>query len=378
MFEGEGLHAEVVLADDGPRQRWTGHGPTSRDQLARLVERLDRLAGLAVPVVVATHVGEPSVVDLSWSGPTTLASMAVAEPARARELLATVAGIVQAAHRRGVGHGRIEPASISIEPGGRPVLTGFDPDFDLTEEGADADADAISRLANELLTALPRVGFRRVDREAIAALRAVAEPRPHTIAELVTLTESTGRSSGHRSPRRAPPPGSPGLAAAVVVVVGAALAAVTLTRSPPEPVATPPTTSTNTTGRPAPPPTAVNRCPAIDGPGADIDGDGCLESVTVDGTLVSSGAASWQVGTDGDQIVVGDWDCDGKATPAVLRPATGAVFVFSSWADRTPVSVAPSELSPGLAELWVDDPDGDGCHRLLGVDAYGARWEIGG
>jgi hypothetical protein len=63
----------------------------------------------------------------------------------------------------------------------------------------------------------------------------------------------------------------------------------------------------------------------------DVDGDGCLDAVHVDGNVVEVGDRRWQVGGPGDTLTLADWDCDGDATPALLRRDTGEVFVFADW-----------------------------------------------
>ncbi|MCP5027019.1 MAG: hypothetical protein GY929_12115 [Actinomycetia bacterium] len=383
MVADEPLQSEIVLSPDGARERWTGHGPHARDQLIGMVEGLERLAGLAVPRVLATHTGDPTVVDLSWAGPTTLANIRPADAGQALSLIGAVATTVQAGHARGVRHGALEPSLVTLDPDGTPVVTGFTPNQDLLDEGTDADADSISRMAALLLGGLPRLPRSRAAHHALSALREMAQPRPHTMAELVAL--AAGSPPDIPGPARQ---GRAGIRAAVTVIgaVGVIVAAYTALsagrRSPPGTTAAPTTTAATaaviaspTSAPPAPPPTAP-ACPAIEGTGADIDGDGCLDWVTIDGTLVTSAHAVWEVGAEGDLIVLGDWNCDGMATPAALRPTTGAVFVFESWVDRTPTSIAPVEVSPGLAGLHADDPDGDGCHRLLGVDAGGTRYAI--
>lgn len=52
----------------------------------------------------------------------------------------------------------------------------------------------------------------------------------------------------------------------------------------------------------------------------------------------ASGTTRYQLGQPGDHLVVGDWDGDGNATPAVFRPSTGELFLFNAWAtpDRPP------------------------------------------
>ena len=38
---------------------------------------------------------------------------------------------------------------------------------------------------------------------------------------------------------------------------------------------------------------------------------------------------AFRVGEAGDRVLLGDWDCDGVASPAVYRPATGEVLYAS-------------------------------------------------
>ena len=82
---------------------------------------------------------------------------------------------------------------------------------------------------------------------------------------------------------------------------------------------------------------------------ADVDGDGCPDVVEiVDGMVVAAGQR-WVVGDPGDAVAVGDWDCDGLATPALYRPSTGDVFVFPDWAAAgEPLAVsAVAQVSGG-------------------------------
>ncbi len=131
-------------------------------------------------------------------------------------------------------------------------------------------------------------------------------------------------------------------------------------------------------GKGAPTDAAQDACaaagdgPAGDGPAADVDGDGCPERLAVDGNRVSAGGATWEVGEPGDVVALGDWDCDGSATSAVLRPATGDVFVFAGWApDADPVTVTPARSVPGGVALRVEAGDG-GCDALVVEAADGA------
>jgi hypothetical protein len=84
-----------------------------------------------------------------------------------------------------------------------------------------------------------------------------------------------------------------------------------------------------------------------------------------DGVLVAAGQR-WALGQSGDLVAIGDWDCDGQPTPALLRPSTGSVFVFAKWADagadETPDLVDRVEAATSLT---VTDVDRDGCDELV-------------
>jgi len=106
-------------------------------------------------------------------------------------------------------------------------------------------------------------------------------------------------------------------------------------------------------------------CARVAEPAADLDGDGCPEAVQVDDAGVVAGGVRYAVGRAGDRIAIGDWDCDGRATPAVLRPATGEVFVFPRWApSRRPLTVGPSATIAGATAITPSALDARGCADL--------------
>jgi len=106
-------------------------------------------------------------------------------------------------------------------------------------------------------------------------------------------------------------------------------------------------------------------CPAMDAPAADVDGDGCREAVVVDGSTISAGSARWTLGEPGDLVAVGDWECDGQHAPALLRPATGDVFVFPGWAaEREPLTVEAHDRLPGAVGIRAKPAEGR-CDELV-------------
>lgn len=103
------------------------------------------------------------------------------------------------------------------------------------------------------------------------------------------------------------------------------------------------------------PPANPASCPSVGAPAADVDGDGCPEALTVSGATVDAGVARWTLGEAGDLVAVGDWDCDGEATAALLRPSSGDVFLFSTWAALdAPVTVTPTRRVGGAAAIRAE------------------------
>ena len=119
---------------------------------------------------------------------------------------------------------------------------------------------------------------------------------------------------------------------------------------------------------PSPPPSvAAMRCSPPPVPlRADVDGDGCDEPLRYSGGVLEAGTARWSVGRPEDQVAVGDWECTGRRTLALLQPATGHLYRFDGWAttgrDLVPVPLAPV---PGGRRLRVADSDRDGCDELV-------------
>jgi hypothetical protein len=116
-------------------------------------------------------------------------------------------------------------------------------------------------------------------------------------------------------------------------------------------------------------------CPTVVPPAADVDGDGCEEPVRWVAGVIEAGSARFALGGPGDAWAVGDWDCDGRRTPALLHG--GTLEVFDDWprpggeqrgrpvaaaAGATGLTVVPgptgcerpSLTRPGAADLVVD------------------------
>src|SRR6202035_5148902 len=92
-----------------------------------------------------------------------------------------------------------------------------------------------------------------------------------------------------------------------------------------------------------------------------------------DGTL-TVGSRRYGVGQAGDVAVIGRWTC-GAATLALLRPASGDVWVFAAWpADDTPIQPAFDASVPGARGLAVRARGG--CDALLATIHDGRQVDI--
>lgn len=105
-----------------------------------------------------------------------------------------------------------------------------------------------------------------------------------------------------------------------------------------------------TSGRPRP----CASPPPPSGGGAlrlvDLDGDGCVEAVRWDGTVLwvssAAGRAAYRLGRPTDQVLLGDWDGDGTRTPALYRPEARAVFLLDRLPGRSGEQVVAARVQP--------------------------------
>ena len=88
---------------------------------------------------------------------------------------------------------------------------------------------------------------------------------------------------------------------------------------------------------PQPPqPGGAAGCRPVAGGFRDVTGDGCAEQIDLTAGFVSVDGTRYPIGAAGDQVAVGDWDCDGVATVALVQSG-GQVYVFDSWPRHTPL-----------------------------------------
>lgn len=348
--------------------------PAARAELRREAEVLRAVGGSTVvhlvevrdlpdtTELVLDETGGPSLAAV-LSDPATPVGDALAHLANACELVARL-------HSAGWAHGRVSADHVLMTPRGRMRLCSLAAaqTVDVDPLLARRDRSALLRMVDDWVAAasgrrsplhpssglvLTRVARRTrrlpddPDPIVLARIlrRCTSLRGPKALAVLVAaamiglgLVGAVGRSRGQGTHASA------GVNASTERSPTWTILPVTSLHQAPEPTtATPPAPETTAPETTAPETTAPPGCAASPEPVAatvDVDGDGCADRVLIDGNTVSVGALRYRIGTSGDVVAVGDWDCDGRSTPAVLDPRTGAVHTFDDWATGSEPSTA--------------------------------------
>jgi hypothetical protein len=344
------------------------------DRLRRTAAQLERAAHPGVVRIVSSGpVGRGPAGD-GWElvtehGGLALGSARLGSVEAVARLGSAVATTLADLHERGVVHGRLDATRILLGPNSRPVLCGLRP-ADAGGGAGPTTADDVAALG-AVLTALlgsiePAGGVERARRDALSAVldRASAEPatrRPSARRLAGELAVPDARSVTNR-PARARPAVVACAALAVVVV------ALVLARRPAAPTAAS-AASAATTGAPAARPTTTPTTEArtcVARSGHALAPASCAHEVVVDGPVIVVDGQRYVVGLEGDEVAVGDWDCDGDLRAAVLRPSTGEVRVFAPFTPDRTLAVATAERVAGARSLEVRTVDG--CPTLGVLD----------
>jgi hypothetical protein len=414
--EDRGGHTVVVKAARTPAQR------------SALQVEADLLAAFTHPgciELIGHETGDDQDQLVSMhAGSVTLADHRPASLGVAAGLLASVAGIVDDLHRGGHIHGNLAPDHVILGQSRHPVLCSFGVTSAISSDGRQGDLDAFAELIDDLASKTEpspsgRLGRRQLRGLAEAAQRcragadlasvgallaAVPEAQSNADTQPAGVAESEPDVEGTRTWRDRVPPrklsaragrttivtGSVAVAAIVALGMvsmsqdthpgvgvnegsGADLAApeqATSTRSP--------GTVVQAASIPSDAPADLgNQCLPSEPIGIDLDGDGCgdpdsalIADVETVANLVRVRETWFEAGTPGDLAFVDDWNCNGLATVALVRPASGAVFVFDSWAAAdASLDVAPITYVIGASGLERGRATGGNCpavHVLRG------------
>ncbi len=388
-----------------------------RRALATEAGVLGRLAHPGVVRLVA-HSESDSHAELLTelvTGPT-CAEFVVDRTDSVAAVAAAAAAVVADLHALGIAHGSLAPEHL-IWSDGRVVLCSFGRAGEATADAMDRDvADLVTAIAamaarlDEPATRVERRRRRNLDAMLVgAASRSLSAAQlGSSFAELAVVpgaaahrrpTETDLEPPGRRhAPTGADLPGAPAdtegpaataparlwrervarpgpdrgsthedqpwyrrrgvLVGGVAGIIAVALWIGLAPRSrDPTPLATPPVATASSTSPPTSAPTAV----AVPSP--------VPATVAVIGNLVALDGIWFEVGRTDDIVRVGDWDCNGTPSPALLRPASGEVFVFDGWVDDGVRRVGPLTVVPDAVDLQAM-PAGP-CHTLVAIDDQG-------
>ena len=327
--------------------------------LAALLGEL-RNPGLVEVLALRDPAGGPTELLTRWVGATTLADQAPPRPTEVAGLLAAVASTVAELHRCGMAHRQLRADHVLVD-GARPLLCG------LSRLGAGTAVELDTDVADlgQLLTSLLRRCRRGIEPAAQLGLRRLAQlanSAPATL-DAARLATELSRVRGARLPAAAPDPGRAaprpprvhraGAVAALVLGVLLTNAGWAHLRQARGRLAAPgptPAAGSRATGcaRRSTPPSAGTALRI------DLDGDGCPETVTIDGPRLTVDGTRYTLGRPGDVVALGTWGTDGVPSPALLRPASGAVFVFHTWpGPGHDVTARPRTVVPGAVSLSV-------------------------
>jgi hypothetical protein len=401
-------------------------GPDA-DRLRREATVLEAAAGDGVVRLLALEADSDDTVCLrtEWVGNRSLDTAVWRDPHSIADVVLRLADLLALLHDRGLVHGRLDPTHVLLGRDSEPVLCGWAegaapgvPWLDGADAPTAADdvcalGEIMSRLLDELSTTAPKRFLRHaallerrlrdLARDAVAddplrrpraadiaaALRTertpettegafeaargdappddptrdAAEPEPggsafYDLAPLDSLRSTVDEPEQH-APFRV---GAAALAClGVVVVVGVAAALRGFVSNDHRPADRTTTMQSSITQ------SSITQATTTKATGP---------KPTIDGNRISLGNREWLAGAPGDLVTIGDWNCDGLATPALLRSSTGEIFVFESWsAPGERIAIHAQQRVPSAKSL--EPPTGCGAPVVRTLDDHAVTIRLG-
>lgn len=382
------------LADEGfdVRQRTIGGRRVvekagtgrSRSRLRREGAALELLKSNGVVEVIELREAELSTTLVtSYVGARTLADVSMLTPGEILRAVQETCRVIMDLHNRGWSHGNLTAQHVILGPRARVRLCSLGDATPLPDSGVSQDVEDLTAAIRQIIDAPTggrtfqerwewrrmRVRLSRAVEEVAAASTTAGEvtAAESPIDQIGKLLEQLSPDPGHRHARgkrarrkraRRPSGERPlsrplprfsartrGLVvAAAVLASGTVLLTGVLQRGPDGELGA-------SRSRPAPAVSAAT----ITGPATDR----APRPPDDPGNLVVSNGKIYRIGSVGDRVATGDWDCDGTVSALVLRPSTGEVFMFENWAsDSTPAAAHLVDVVDGATE-FLDT--GDDC-----------------
>ncbi|MEM9520246.1 MAG: hypothetical protein AAGA37_13060 [Actinomycetota bacterium] len=301
------------------------------DHRARLRHEADLLGRLDHPGVVRLidfQEGPPAALRTAFVGPDSWRTSTVSAAGFAA-LTSTVADL----HDAGLAHGDLRTDHVLVDADHRPILCGFAQAGPATPERMQADRTALATMLRDHAAANSGGTSRLRD-----AANALDEPALPTRAAIRLLDDQTPVPTPNR--QRWPRSNRAKVAAIASTVMFAGVAIAITSLGPGDSVsADEPAPSAAAAQAPdqssEPTPRSTSPSPEQPSPEQPSPAEPVVEPENgagdVAGTTLVHDGRRFAVGSAGDIVEVADWACSGTATPAVLRPATGDVVVFTEW-----------------------------------------------
>ena len=365
---------------------------------ADLLRRLDH-PGLVRFVDIVETIDGGRALHTEFVNSDTWASRPLADPAERAAGMAALAAVVADLHQLGVAHLQLTPPHILHGENDLPVLCGLTSAAEATPENRHTDLAALADLchdpalgrgalsgklfsladaartgtlsARELARRLDMLATRRPTRAApvrvagggvLGGLKRRCRPKPLLRAGAVVVAVLAAFVIGARSGDPEPPAvqaspqdeapkniagASPGLLDEYDMVEGTGPVAEVELLSERDPIAeADPVAPQDPIAEPG-----QIALPDIALPDPINEPGQIAVSVREAAAVIEHDGRRYAIGATGDFVETGDWDCDGQATAAIVRPGTGGVVLFDAWPG-------PGETI-SLPERWsIDSPTG--------------------
>lgn len=352
-------------------KRITDADTDRRRREAALLARLDHPGIVQFVELVDGDDGQPGELRLHYAGTDTWERRPPTSTDGIVEGLAVVAATIADLHELGTAHRALAPDHVIVGPDRRPVLCGF---ADAGPAEPSARADDLAGLA-DLVVHLSAHGPDELRRplDDLAARARRGEVSARDLAD--TLDDLRPRDRGAAPPpswRHRAPLIAGAAAAATVLATVLAFAALIATddvdpddTSSPVPSTTIPSTVPPTSAASTTAPTASSTS------AASTTVPGLPPTTSAAPVIVIHDGRRYGIGTAGDQVVLGDWDCDGVATPALLDRGRGLIARFDSWpAAGEAIAAGATAPHPDATAIAVDESHT--CDRLRVIEPTGS------
>ncbi len=334
----------------------------------RLAHEADLLQQFHHPGVVEfmsfSEDDEPLLIT-AWAGTDTWERRCSTDLDGALQMLAAITATVADLHTAGISHRSLSPSHVIIANDGRPVLCGFGNAGPADDEGLEADRNG---LRNLVAFAAESIGGQGADRLKVLT-DWLSEPHSDPAGFVRVVDSIKSKQASPRSTLSARPIG---LALAGLALAVVAFGFVSSSRHDPvtaqQPRMIAPTSTPAPTSPPAPA-TFLTTPPTTTLPDETLS---AALTQSTDPLILQHDGRRYGLGTSDDLAVVGDWNCDGQATPAMLQRSTGVVAVFDAWPEPGgPIEPQFTVPAPDIESLQSES-SGE-CDVLRARSPYGSR-----